>query len=269
MDNLRRQTARLASVFLFAATADLTAAQLDDFDNSVSLADAHDLLAFVGEKIATSSLDEESLAEAAEAAIDEGGTLSHYSIRARYKIIDLLHGHFDGATIDFEAFDHFGTFEFVHHPLVILYLLDRDGRLVHADYQYDPVYPTSDGRFAFCGDPYSVLEDEGLKIDRRPLTELNFDAPVVLKIDNEDLKRKYGENYFSEPAFIVDGDEAICRMGVDAAEIFRVQNETIFKPWFRAEACEEKLSAIVGDLDSEEDFEAIDACIKELEAEGG
>jgi hypothetical protein len=248
---------------------------LADFDNRASLASEDKLLALVGEKLDVV----EVLPDAGDAGDpDTIVIVLDAAFRARYRVIDVVHGAYSGQTVDFEAYDHYGYPKFAQSKYALLYLVEREGRLYHWKYLFDRVYPTADGRFAGCGDPYP--EDAADEIDRRPLAPIEFKPPVVFSLAEERVTRRERpdlsaaerteinqatEAYFSPPAFEVRGDRATCRMGAYPEELFRIANETTIKPRRRSDTCIERLGLGAGAVDPE-GRRRIEACLEGLKA---
>ena len=72
---------------------------------------------------------------------------------ARYRVLQLVFGRYEGAEITFTAYDHYGIPPFAQDDTALMFVSRYEGRLYHEKYQFFPVYPTVDGRWATCGDP--------------------------------------------------------------------------------------------------------------------
>lgn len=268
---------RLTPILACALLAGCATDPLQGFDNRGVIANDDKMLAFVGEKVAVAMLLEEGPEDPNVIVLD-------LAYAARYRVLEVVHGDYDREVIDFVAYDHYGTPAFSKRDVALLYVSEHEGALYHRKYQYDKVYPTADGRYAGCGDPYADLDDKD-KIDRRPLERIEFNPPVVMKISEqyipknrrgdytaEELEddRRTVDAYFSPPAFDVKGDVATCRMGAYPDELFRIRNETIFLPRRREDLCVGILKLDPSRFYSDDSGEgrAIGACVADLKARG-
>lgn len=222
-------------LFLFSGCVSMP---LPDFDNRATLGNADKYFAFVGEKIRVSQFDP---AEDDPKDADPDTIIIHMdaAFKARYRVLEVVHGDYEKQTIDFKAYDHYGYPHFAEQEYALVYVREYDGELFHVKYTYDTVYPTANDRFAGCGDPYLEIEDE--KFIRRPLETIEFSPPIKLRISDYKIPKKDRKEYdaeelaeddakvqafFSPPAFDVRGDYATCRMGAYADELFRITWET-------------------------------------------
>ena len=254
-----------------------------DFDNSATLGNSDKYLAFIGEKIQIQQFDpaEDGPEQPQEGDEDTIIIYMDAAFKARYRVLDLVHGDYDGEIVDFKAYDHYGFPPFAKRDVAMIYLSEHEGALYHVKYQFDEVFPTADGRYAGCGDPYFYLDEE--EIEKRPLEDINFVPPVVFKISDQLIrKRDYddyteeaiAENraevkaYYTEPNFEIRGDRAVCKKGVYPDELFRIMAETYLLPAHRRELCAEKLGIKhYVSRDSEKGM-ALDSCIREMTEAG-
>ena len=153
----------------------------------------------------------------------------------------MLVGDYEGETIDFVAYDHYGTPKFSKHDRVILYIYQAEDGYVHHKYSYDALYPVKGDDYAVCGDPYSEYEVEDIeKNGRTDLDVFEFSPPIKFKIsdhlrheedfefmDQEDIREDflYVMRKFSPPAFKIKGNRAICKMGMSAKKVADVRME--------------------------------------------
>jgi len=231
---------RLLAFSLILTTSSAAKAQnIPDFNFETMGGESGQRIAFVGEKIALDELSHEEWCPENNICMDA-------AFNARYKIIDLLEGDYEGDTIDFRVYDHYGTPKFADHDRVIIYLVQSGTKLYHQKYKFDPLYSTDSGDYAFCGDPYyryseSSLEENG----REDLATFIFSPDVTFKLsdflysqsDISDIDQRYiRENYvttmtrFAPPAFEIEGGIARCKMGLTAAEVAQIRMEFEFDP---------------------------------------
>lgn len=56
----------------------------------------------------------------------------------KYQVLQNVFNKFSCDTIEFEAYDHYGSPDFINHEYVLLYLLKTvDGKFIHMKYQFD------------------------------------------------------------------------------------------------------------------------------------
>jgi len=107
------------------------------------------ILVFVGERIAVFQREYDCPSD----SICMDG---HYV--ARYRIIEILQGDYDGDTIDFFANDHYGMPKFSKHKAVLLYLQQHNKNIGHMKYEYNIVNPLRDGGWGICTDIYEYYD---------------------------------------------------------------------------------------------------------------
>jgi len=275
--NLR--TKLTISTFLFAVgCADI---RMADFDTAFSVENDNKIIAFVGRKIGIREFDP-SRDDPDPADPDEIIIHMDSAFEARYEILELIHGKYDRRLIDFEAYDHYGVPSFSKPDVAMIFLVEENGRLYHYKYQWAPVHKTKDGRYAYCGDPYFDFDDDDrINVKRQPLQNIAFDPPVSIRVADslipkwewkeysEEEIRKNRSNvaeYYSPPVFEVRQGHAICKMGVYAPEIYRIENERVFLPRQRREACEIETNYNNSDWKNLEKSSALKACIQKKRA---
>lgn len=120
------------------------------------------LYAFVGKKISVTEFDPNENKESeptGEYEIDEetGDTLKfvrkHYvmdrAFKCKYRVIKKMFNYLENDTVEFIAYDHYGTPRFAERDTVILYLSkSKDGgHYFHQKYQFDNVYINKKGHY--------------------------------------------------------------------------------------------------------------------------
>lgn len=106
--------------------------------------DTSRLFVFVGEKISVELLPHRA------GSMDD-------CFKAKYVILEKVYGNFSDDTIEFVAYDHYGTPAFSEFKTVLLYVSADSGTYYHQKYMYNDVYKTKDGRWA---GPYAVDDYE-------------------------------------------------------------------------------------------------------------
>lgn len=258
-------------------------ATIRDFDNSYILESQDKILAFVGRKVQVVEFDP---AEDDPETLEGDDLIIHMDagFKARYEVLEVVHGQYSGRYVDFKSYDHYGFPPFAEKSVAMLYLLESGGKLFHWKYQWDEVHPTKNSRFAACGDPYLLLRDiDKEKVERRPPVLIDFDPPVTLRISSYRISdkekknfseerirqnREFIEAYFTPPFFEIHGDHATCRMGAYTDELFRLEAETVIYWRFRREACERKLGFEKFYPLNSPEYDAVSECAADLKARG-
>jgi hypothetical protein len=228
---------RLVCCLLAAACTSIDPdVDIADFNNRI-VGDPGQTIAFVGEKIAVQEDDY---------VCPENRICMDVRYRARYRIVELLEGKVDGDVIDFVAFDHYGYPNFARADRPVIYLVQIDDELYHHKYSFDVLHPLRSGGYAACGDPFVEYEPEQVKnLGRQDLTRYAFDPPITFRIsdrlptqeDMEEMSQDDIREYFLEtmrafapPAFEINGDVAICRMGMSAKQVAAVRMRYEYVP---------------------------------------
>jgi hypothetical protein len=208
----------LLSLLLVGITAGVVYAWLNPYpDFLVSPDESQNLLVFVGKKIDVEEVSAPS------------GSLDH-QYTARYQVLQIVHGQYPNSEIEFTAFDHYGHPGFRRYETALIYVTMGRSWLLqpkyfHEKYQYQPVYPTADGRWAGCGDPYQA-EYEGHRkgIQTQAIT---FKPEVVIDITKIEPSRV--ETLYPKAFFDYRQDAVVCRKGVFLDELFAVKREGVLK----------------------------------------
>lgn len=105
--------------------------------------DNNQLFVFVGEKIFVDLLPHK------DGSMDNG-------FKAKYAILKKVYGNFPSDSIEFVAYDHYGTPAFSKYKNVLLYVSADSGTYYHQKYLYNDVYKTQNGRWAglYASDDY-------------------------------------------------------------------------------------------------------------------
>lgn len=212
-------------------------ADIQDFSNRIVGGDPGQTIAFVGEKIAV--LQDDYVCPENHICMD-----ARFS--ARYRIVELLEGKFDGEIIDFVVYDHYGYPRFANADRPVIYLMQVDDQLYHHKYSFDPLHPVRGGGYATCGDPFVEYESEEVKkLGREDLTPYLFDPPITRllsdslyrkedteRMSQEDIREDFLETMreFAPPAFEINGDVATCRMGMSAKQVAAVRMKYEYTP---------------------------------------
>ncbi|WP_156811996.1 hypothetical protein [Robiginitomaculum antarcticum] len=153
---------------------------------------------------------------------------------SRFRIINPVSNNLTKEHIDFATHRHSGEPEFKDYKfaLVILQQDPKRGWETPNDTVFE-VHPTSDGRYAMCGNVnnvYHALEDVELNYQT-----INFSPPVKVNLKERISAYRYnGENadkwvksHYSPPWYDVQGDIATCVKGVYAQDIYDAMLPTL------------------------------------------
>lgn len=135
MPQWKYRCVRIVTVIaLLASCGAVNSAEEEKYDAN------RDLIVFVGKKLSVTAqpVEEDSL---------DG------KFEARFRVLRRVFGRYDKTEITFTAFDHYGKPAFAHYETVLLFIARYKGKLYHEKYQFFPVYPTANGRWASCGSP--------------------------------------------------------------------------------------------------------------------
>lgn len=145
------------------------------------------------------------------------------AFKAKYKVLEKVHGEFNADVISFEVYDHYGTPAFAKYKYVLLFVTEHDGKIYHEKYQYFDVYKTQSGEWAYCGAPFEYEE----AVNPKPLENIEF-SPVI-EYSTVMYNEAYAKEVFPEPTFEHANGKATCRQGVYVDELFRIKQEEILK----------------------------------------
>jgi len=180
-----------------------------DFVMNYGANDRNPLFVFVGEKISVLPLPNE------HGSMDNG-------FKAKYVILKKLYGNFPKDTIEFIAYDHYGTPLFSRFTNVLLYVSSDSGTYYHQKYLYNDVYKTKDGRWAgtYAGDDYGHAFNKRTKI--KPI-KIDFAKKVAYPIKWIDDEGRQLTFSYPAPYFKTIGDSAIAIYGNFAEELFSLK----------------------------------------------
>lgn len=228
------------------------------FDAS-TLGDDGDVIAFVGKKVFVR--DDESWPPEQNLSSDEDIIYMDGRYQARYQIETLVSGDYEGETIDFHAYDHYGIPRFSKSENVLIFVHDGRNNRWHSKYNFYEVHRTSDGDWAACGNAY--VQNDPEEKEKEPLEVIPFLDPVEVNIpslmsmvddelepdevitDSEraewqaelDVENAEKEGLYQAPIWVRDGDKATCRLGTRISNLYKFQNETRFLPDKRDDMC--------------------------------
>jgi hypothetical protein len=142
-----------------------------------------------------------------------------------FEVLQVVYGSYAAKRITFTSYVHVGPPAFLTHALGLVYVSRFEGRFVQQKYLFQPVYPTKDGRWAGCGDPYAhVAEVHRHGVKPEPIL---FDPPVRIqtgKLPDSQIERDY-----PSPLFLREDGVVVCRMGNYPEQLFQVMAEGYLK----------------------------------------
>lgn len=231
----------LAAILVLISQA---SAQIVGFDPSNRIESEDDLFVFVGKLVQIEYEERPTVSESPDHHVI---IVMDGKYNVRVEVLQQLHGSFVEDTIDFNAYDHYGTPNFTNSEFFVMYLRQYDDGLVHVKYTYDEVFPLAGGGFGGCGDPYDGLTTEELaRVKPQPLQTFDYQVtpsfnardfydtlsdynfanatPERLAEIKAEIERENAEidRYLSPPNFRRVGDEAFCLKGATAYELFRI-----------------------------------------------
>jgi hypothetical protein len=192
------------------------------------------LYVFVGEKVEVSEVSYPSLTNSIDTLIENGDTTYRKLVSlnmdskflARYKVRQVLYGSYASDTIEFVAYDHYGTPAFSKYQTVLLYVQNYNGRLVHQKYQYADVYKTKSGRWA------STYKAEDYKHEFNQTTTVKPEKIDFLEKVAYDIKGRGKQNieeWFPSPFYKIKRNKAIAVYGNYVEELFELKKHGVLK----------------------------------------
>lgn len=171
---------------------------------------------FIGEKIAMNFKEDPYYCNAM--SLDMGG------FECTYRIKEKVYGGYPKDTIEFKAYDHYGSPAFGKYKNVLLFVSEYCGKLYHEKYQFYDLFKTKDGRWASPGDPYK--NDQFLKEKTIEAQKMEFgeDAWVDLSKMVKKEKEKYALPYYK-----VVGDKAFPLMGNYVDDLVKAKANGVLK----------------------------------------
>jgi hypothetical protein len=184
------------------------------------------LIVFIGEKIEVNYVERPPIEEKIEGNDTIIFIRRDNEYRAKYKIIQLVHGSYKPDTIEFAVFDHYGEPPFSQHQTVLLFVSDYNGKLYHEKYQYFDLYMAENDEWA---SPYSSINyDHPFKnsITVKP-EKIKFKNRVSFPIDK--LTKKDIEWRYPSPYYEIRNGQAIAIYGNYVDDLFKLKQQTVLK----------------------------------------
>ena len=181
------------------------------FVRNYGINDTTQLFAFVGEKLSVDSLPHEQ------------GSRNN-GFKAKYLILKKVHGNFSQDTIEFVAYDHYGTPAFSKFKNVLLYISADSGTYYHQKYMYNDVYKTKDGRWAgtYASDDYEHAYNKHTRI--KPI-KIEFAEKVSFPTKTVDEEGRQLEFSYPKPYFKTVGDSSFAVYGNYVEDLVTLKKE--------------------------------------------
>ena len=181
------------------------------FVKSYGVQDNNPLFVFVGERIWVEPLPHE------QGSMDNG-------FKAKYAVLKKVYGNFTADTIEFVAYDHYGTPSFSKFKNVLLYVSSDSGLYYHQKYMYNDVYKTKDGRWAgtYAWSDYEHEYNEHTKI--KPV-QIDFAQTLYYPAKVVDEEGRTLKRTFPKPYFRTVGDSAIAIYGNYIEDLFMLKRD--------------------------------------------
>lgn len=198
------------------------------------------LYAFIGKKISVTEFDPNENQEKnqkIEQNIDEetGDTVTVYQkryimdngFRCKYKIIKKLFNYIKTDTIEFLAYDHYGTPGFAQKDTVILYLSksNEDSHFFHQKYQFDSVFKNKDGNY-FSYPKFISSENQADGIGLLKGFPIDF---LSEKFDVSYLDIEAREKYYPKEFYKIENNIAVPIKGINLRQLIDYRLQTTFK----------------------------------------
>ncbi|GAB5526791.1 MAG: hypothetical protein Roseis2KO_46630 [Roseivirga sp.] len=180
------------------------------------------LYVFIGEKIEVTKFTPDVSPKDSSATL----IIMDNAFKARYKVIDWVHNRIDTDTIEFEAYDHYGTPGFSHYQHVLLYLVKEEGKLYHAKYQYNALFKTKEGRWASPWTNYDYAHPYNEKTSIKPV---KIDFVSRASIDISKYTQKQIKESFPKSYYIRSGNQVMPTYGNYIEELFKLKREGVLK----------------------------------------
>lgn len=194
------------------------------------------LYAFVGKKISITEFDPNENNDIEEYGIDDetGDSIKivhkkyimDRAFRCKYQMIEKMFNHLENDTIEFVAYDHYGTPGFAENDTVILYISrSEDGsHYFHQKYQYDHVFKDKKGNY-FSYPKFSGNDDSqyGIKYIK------GFDVNFRQKYDISKFSKDGVKTYYPSQFYKVENNFAIPTKGIYLYQQTNYRLNTTFK----------------------------------------
>jgi hypothetical protein len=184
-----------------------------------------ELLIFIGEKIFVNEIEKPGVVSESK---DEITFSMNYVFKAKYKILESVYGDLKMDTIEFTAYDHYGTPEFSKYKYVLLYVAKYGDEFYHEKYQYSALYKTTDNKWAgtYAVTDYKYNQDFNINTTVKPV-KIDFEPEVVIDLKNYSAETI--KEWFPEPYFKIKRKKAIAVYGNYIPELIQLKKDGVLK----------------------------------------
>lgn len=173
---------------------------------------ANTLFAFVGKKIAVTPRP--SPDNSFDAVFE-----------ARYQVLQKVYGDYQGDTITFTVYDHYGTPSFERYEHALLFVSKGTHGWYHEKYQYFDVYRTASGRWAGRYNPYEYSDTS--KPDAVKPIPIAFPPEAVFPLSVKTWEEGEVEYWFPQPYYKVERDTAFPLYGNYVEDLFELKKRGV------------------------------------------
>ncbi len=170
------------------------------------------LIVFVGEKISVVE-DPEELP-------------FNRRFRAKYRILEMVHGSYTADTIEFLAYVHEGPLAFDEYSNVLLFVSNHGGQLYHEKYQFFDVYKAQNGKWA---SPYPTADYNHPFKDWITVKPEKINFPQELKYSLKPSFQVMRRQDYTAPFYRIVGEYAVPVYGNYVKDLFKLKMETTLK----------------------------------------
>lgn len=195
------------------------------------------LYAFVGKKISVTEFNPNAEKRDVEYGIDDetGDSITiiqekyimDRAFLCKYQVIKNMFNHLENDTVEFTAYDHYGTPGFAESDTVILYIsTSKDSsHYFHQKYQYDRVFKNKKGNY-FTYPKFNGNEDS--RYANRNLTgfKINFTSD---KYEISHLNKEVVKIYYPSKFYKIENNFAIPKRGIYLEQQINYRLQTTFK----------------------------------------
>ncbi len=173
---------------------------------------ANTLFAFVGKKIAVTPIP--SCEDCLDAAFE-----------AKYQVLQKVYGDYQGDTITFTVYDHYGTPSFERYEHALLFVSKGSKGWYHEKYQYFDVYLTASGRWAGRYNPYDYSNTSNP--DAIKPIPIAFPSEAVFPLSVKTWEEGEVEYLFPQPFYKVERDTAFPLYGNYVEDLFEMKKRSV------------------------------------------
>jgi hypothetical protein len=180
---------------------------------------ADDLLVFVGRRI-----------EVTQVPPSRDEIILDQIYDARFEVLQVVYGEYDGSEITFRAADHWGAPEFSRYQHGLLYVSRTPERWWHEKYLFHPLFRNDRGDWAGCGGDLA-RSARWYRLGEVAATPMRF-APEALVFLREP-RLAFVEADFPPMHYERRGEQAACKTGASLEKLFDVDRRGILWKRFR------------------------------------